>query len=292
MPTNALYSDHVVSHSASGDPGPRVEDGLIVATFTLPVFFIAAVSAAIGGASWVLTFTSWTQFMFPAYFVPFLCLAILLSGWSMFVLRSAPGQKRGRRLVDMLKRVPRGWLIAFGILAIAVWITTLGAIFSLPGQPEREPGSQRYAYDAHGVLIPVTRAEYLHAVAVQNRLFLGIALVFAMGTALISWQERNRRRRDLATPSTRTRLSPTAGAHRNRSDREGRWLNSQARVTLNAAVHQGAHGGFGWRCGRSERTTRRTAEREPAGAAICRQRPARHLRGEPRIHREPSGIPA
>lgn len=198
--TGSLYPDHVVSHRASGGPGSRVEDGLIVMKLTLPVFFIAAVSAAIGGASWVLTFTSWTQFMFPAYFVPFFCLAILLFGWSMFVLRSPQGLKRNRRLFYLLKRVPRGWLVAFGILVIAVWVTTLGAIFSLPGQPEREPGSQRYAYDVHGVLIPATRAEYLHAVAVQNRLFLGIALVFTMVTALVSWQERNRRRRDLAMP--------------------------------------------------------------------------------------------
>ena len=36
----------------------------------------------------------------------------------------------------------------------------------------------------------------------------------------------------------------------------------------------------------------RPAERTPASAAVCRQRPARHLPGEPRVHREPPGVPA
>ncbi len=49
------------------------------------------------------------------------------------------------------------------------------------------------------MLIPATRAAYLHAVAVQNRLFLGAALVFTSVAAAVTWRERNRRR-DLVTP--------------------------------------------------------------------------------------------
>jgi hypothetical protein len=81
-----------------------------------------------------------------------------------------------------------------------VFVTSLAAMLSLPGQPEYEPGSRRYVYDNHGELIPATRAAYLHAVAVQNRLFLGAALVFTSVAVAITWQERNRRRRDLVTP--------------------------------------------------------------------------------------------
>ena len=69
------------------------------------------------------------------------------------------------------------------------------AMPSLVGQPEYDKGKHRYFYDDHGTLIPATRTGYLHAVAAQNRLFLGVALVFLTAAVAITWDERNRRRR-------------------------------------------------------------------------------------------------
>jgi hypothetical protein len=164
------------------------------------VLFTAAASALVGGVCWLLTFTPWTQFMSSGYFQPFFLLAFPLFGWSVFV-RSVrrPGRDR-RQATGLLKEVPRRWRRALGLIVTAVFVTSLAAVVSLPGQPEYEPSSRRYVYNDHGKLIPATRAAYLHAVAVQNRLFLGAALVFTSFAVAITWQERNRRHRDLVTP--------------------------------------------------------------------------------------------
>jgi hypothetical protein len=165
------------------------------------VFFTATALASVGGVSWLLTFTPWTQFMSSGYFQPFFLLMFPLLGWSVFV-RSVrrPGRDR-RHATDLLNEFPRRWRAAVGMIVTAVFVTSLAAMLSLPGQPEYEPSSRRYVYNDHGVLIPATRAAYLHAVAVQNRLFLGAALVFTTVAAAVTWQERNRRR-DLVTPTS------------------------------------------------------------------------------------------
>jgi hypothetical protein len=143
------------------------------------VCFIATASAAAGGVSWLLTFTPWTQFMSPGYSVPFFYLTFPLFGWSVFVLTFVRRPDRYRRQrIDLVKEIPCGSRIPFVLLLVAVWATSLAAMTSLPGQPEYEPGLRRYVYDEGGVLIPATRAAYLHAVTVQNRLFLGAALLF------------------------------------------------------------------------------------------------------------------
>ena len=163
------------------------------------VFFVAAASALVGGLSWLLTFTPWTQFMSSGYFQPFFLLIFPLFGWSVFV-RSVRHPARDRRqATGLLNEFPRRWRVALLMIVTAVFVTSLAAMVSLPGQPEYEPSSRRYVYDNHGVLIPAIRAAYLHAVAVQNRLFLGAALVFTSVAAAVTWRERNRRR-DLVTP--------------------------------------------------------------------------------------------
>src|ERR1700731_4451856 len=132
----------------------------------LAVFFLAAASAVAGGVSWLLTFPPWTQFMPSGYFQPFFLLMFPLVGWSVFI-RSARRQGQGRRqATGLLDEFPRRWRVALAAILIAVFGASLAAIASLPGQPEYEPGSRRYVYDNHGVLIPATRAAYLHAVAV------------------------------------------------------------------------------------------------------------------------------
>jgi hypothetical protein len=166
------------------------------------VCFIAAASAAVGGVSWLLTFTPWTRFMSSGYSIPFFYLTFPLFGWSVFVLTFLRRPDRDRRRpVSLVKELPRGFRIPFVLIFVGVWATGLAAITPLPGQPEYEPELRRYVYDEGGTLIPATRAAYLHAVVVQNRLFLGGALVFTFVAVAVTWDERNRRRRDVVTPS-------------------------------------------------------------------------------------------
>jgi hypothetical protein len=179
----------------------RMRDTPAFTMLNSAVFFTATASASVGGVSWLLTFTPWTQFMSSGYFQPFFLLMFPLFGWSVFVESvRRPGRDR-RQATDLLNEFPRRWRAAVGMIVTAVFVTSLAAMLSLPGQPEYEPSSRRYVYNDHGVLIPATRAAYLHAVAVQNRLFLGAALVFTSVAAAVTWQERNRRR-DLVTPES------------------------------------------------------------------------------------------
>jgi len=176
-----------------------VRDTPAFTRLNLAVFFTAAASAVVGGVSWLLTFTPWTQFMSSGYFQPFFVLAFPLVGWSVFVRSSRRPERARRQATGLLNEFPRRWRLLLGLIVTAVFVTSLAAMASLPGQPEYEPNSRRYVYDNHGELIPATRTAYLHAIAVQNRLFLGAALVFTSVAMAITWQERSRRR-DLFTP--------------------------------------------------------------------------------------------
>jgi len=179
----------------------HVRDTPLVTMLNSAVCFIAAASAVVGGVSWLLTFTPWTQFMSSGYSIPFFYLTFPLFGWSVVVLTFVRRPDRDQRLpVSLVKELPRGFRIPFVLLFVAVWATGLAAITSLHGQPEYEPGLRRYVYDDHGVLIPATRAAYLHAVVVQNRLFLGVAMLFTFVAVAVTWDERSRRRRDVVTP--------------------------------------------------------------------------------------------
>jgi hypothetical protein len=175
-------------------------------------FFIAAASAAVGGTSWVLTFTTWTSFMSPSYFTPFFVLAFPLVGWSVLVVyRRHPGWRGGGRVnrqqrkdraraqqAALLAAIPARLRIPLGVLVAAVVVTSLLSP-SLPGAPGYDPSTGHYFYDDHGTLTLITRAAYLHAVTAQDRLFLGISLIFTSIALAVTWQER-RLRRDLANP--------------------------------------------------------------------------------------------
>ena len=158
------------------------------------VCFIAALAAAVTVVSWLLTFTPWARIMPDAFFVPLFFLTFPLFGWSVFILsvvRRKPGSRR--QAADPLKEIPRARvpLALVGAVALASFVT---AMPSLTGQPEYDKAKHRYFYSDHGTLIPATRTGYLHAVAAQNRLFLGVALVFLTAAVAITWDERNRRR--------------------------------------------------------------------------------------------------
>jgi len=174
---------------------PGVRDSPVVTVLNSAVCVIALPIAAVAAVSWLLTFTPWARFMSDVYFVPLFFLTFPLFGWSVFILsvvRRPPGSRR--QTADPLKEIPRARvpLALAGAAAVASFVT---AMPSLTGQPEYDKGKHRYFYNDHGTLIPATRTGYLHAVAAQNRLFLGVALVFLTAAVAITWDERNRRRR-------------------------------------------------------------------------------------------------
>jgi hypothetical protein len=208
----------------------RVRDTPLFSALNSAAFFIAAASAAVGGASWVLTFTTWTSFMSSNYFTPFFLLTFPLIGWSVFVMylrrpewrgSGRPNrQQRKDRARDQqgapLAAIPAPLRIPLGVLLAAVIVTSLLTPSSLPGAPEYDPSTGHYFYDEHGTLTLITRAAYLHAVTAQDRLFLGISLIFTSIAMAVTWQER-RLRRDLAGPDRwmrplrpRPRLIPPA----------------------------------------------------------------------------------
>jgi hypothetical protein len=183
----------------SGDKGdigmPEVREGPVVTVLNSAVCVIAAATLTTAAVSWLLTFTPWAQIMSSSYFVPFFILVFPLFGWSIYILsvvRRPPGCRR--QPADPLKQIPRAKvpLMLAGAAAGASFVT---AMPSLTGQPGYDRAKHRYFYDDHGTLIPATRTGYLHAVAAQNRLFLGVMLVFLTVAVVVTWDERNRRRR-------------------------------------------------------------------------------------------------
>src|SRR5581483_6893606 len=172
---------------------PRA-DSPIVTIVNSAVCWAGAAVAVAGWACWGVTFTTWARLMPSAFFVPFFVLAFPVFGWAVFQ------QTRGRRsqpAPDLLKSVPRWARAPIVVAVVAVLLTWGTGAAVLSGQPEYDPKLHRYFYDDHGTRIPATLDGFLHAVAVQNRLFLAMAMLFvSVGTAL-AFQERSRRRREL-----------------------------------------------------------------------------------------------
>jgi hypothetical protein len=203
----------VVSDGVGEDRRLRVRDTPLFSVLNSAAFFVAGASAVIGGASWVLTFTTWTSFMSSSYFVPFFALAFPLIGWSVLVVYMRhPEWRRGGRTgrqqrqdrareqqAALLAAIPARVRIPLGVLFAAVVVTSLLSPSSLPGNPEYDPSTGHYFYDEHGTVVLISRAAYLHAVTAQDRLFLGGALLFTSIALAVTWQER-RLRRALAAP--------------------------------------------------------------------------------------------
>jgi hypothetical protein len=78
-----------------------------------------------------------------------------------------------------------GSLAALVALAVAALVLTVVVPVPPvpPGQPEIVDG--QYALNNHGVVTPVSRQVYLHALEVGQRGFVGIALVFYLVAGLV-----------------------------------------------------------------------------------------------------------
>ena len=191
----------VIPRDEHADQKLSLRDTPIVTMVNSAVFVTATVSATICWVSWVVTFTPWARLMPSAYFVPFFTLAFPLFFWAIFVANSPRGgQSRRREAADLLEAVPRGARVLIAVTFAAAATSFVIGMAGLPGQPGYDPSTHRYSYDDHGTLIPATRAGYLHAVAAQDRLFLGGAMLFTTVAAAVTYQER-KRRRELGLPA-------------------------------------------------------------------------------------------
>jgi len=176
----------------------RLRDTPLFGLLNAAVCVIACTAAIGAGASWALTFTSRDGFMPSWYFAPFFVLMFPLSGWAAFLANAG---RRGRRAVDWGKVLPSGLWIPLGLIIGTVTILSATVNPStLPGQPEYDPVRHQYGFNNHGVVIPASRAAYLHAVDLQNRLFLAAAVIFTSVAAAITYGECKRRRREAFTP--------------------------------------------------------------------------------------------
>jgi hypothetical protein len=156
---------------------------------------IAAIAAAACWISWAVTFTPWAPHLPSALFVPFFVLAFPLFGWSVWlqaVARRPAGARRAS--ADWIKAIPRAGRVLVGVAVAAAVAGGSTAMTALGGQPEYDPATHQYVLDSHGNLTLVSRAAYLHALAVQNRLFLGGALVFITVAFCVAYGDWSRHR--------------------------------------------------------------------------------------------------
>ena len=163
----------------------------LAGTVNAGVCVTAAIATVACWVSWAATFTAWAQHLPSALFVPFFALMFPLFGWSVWLQTAARRPAGARRAsAGWINAIPRGGrvLVALAVAAaVAGWSTAASA---LGGQPEYDPATHGYALDNHGNLTPVSKAAYLHALALQNRLFLGVTLVFltvAFGMTYGQW---------------------------------------------------------------------------------------------------------
>jgi hypothetical protein len=159
------------------------------------VCVIAAIAAAACWISYAVTFTPWAQHLPPALFMPFFLLAFPLCGWSVWlqaVVRRPAGA--GRASGSWMKAIPRAGRVLVAAAAAAAVAGGSTAITALGGQPEYDPATHRYVLNSHGNLTVVSRAAYLHALALQNRLFLGGTLVFITVAFCIAYADWSRHR--------------------------------------------------------------------------------------------------
>lgn len=178
-----------------GTGTPKARDSRGVTVLNSTVCFVATAAATAAAVSWLVTFTPWARYLPTAYFVPLFILVFPLAGWSAYVLKAGqrprePGQPPAEPLLE-LERVKIPIALA-GSVAIVSFGTAIPSLAS--GTPGYDRRHHRYFYNLHGTLVPATRTGYLHAIAAQNRLFLGFALIFLTGAAVVTREARSRRR--------------------------------------------------------------------------------------------------
>lgn len=142
----------LVSLSTFFVPGPSIPGWLVWPLFVLvfPVFGAALVPVALS-ANRSMPRTRWTDF----------------SG------RMAQSRQFQQGLIGRVPRVAR-FLIAGAF--VAGWLAGMSSLGGSLGQPERH--GDQYFSNNHGSLVPLTRTQYEHQVALGYRRFDGTAMAF------------------------------------------------------------------------------------------------------------------
>jgi hypothetical protein len=174
---------------------PSFTDTPLFAMLNTGACVTAAIVAAACLISWAVTFTPWAGHLPSTVFVPFFILAFPLFAWSVWLLAAArrrPGPWRPS--ADWFSAIPRGCQVLVALAIAAAVAGGLTAVGALGGQPGYDPATHQYSLNNHGTLTVVSRAAYLHALAAQNRLFLGVTLVFLTAAFSITYGDWSRNR--------------------------------------------------------------------------------------------------
>lgn len=174
---------------------PSFADTPLFAIINAGACAAAAVAAAACWIVWAVTFTPWVRYLPSAAIAAFFVLMFPLFGWSVWLLavaRRPPGASR--MSADWLAAIPRGGRVLVGLAVAAAVAGGLTAAGALGRQPEYDPTTHQYTLDNHGHLTTVSKAAYLNALAAQNRLFLGVALVFITVALCVTYGEWSRHR--------------------------------------------------------------------------------------------------
>jgi hypothetical protein len=154
---------------------------------------------------WLLTFLPGSHSIGSAEFVPFVILIFPLWFWAIITMNSRSGWS-GFAAASWRRRRKFSWRSALGELprwargtalglAIVGWLGIVTSFSGLSGQPSYDPTRRRYELDDHGSITVVSKGAYVHAVALQNRLFLGAAIAFTAVAVAVAANEWVRRRR-------------------------------------------------------------------------------------------------
>ena len=162
----------------------------------------AALAAAACLTMWAVTFTPWARHLPSAAFVPLFVLMFPLFGWSVWLI-SVARRPRGasRNSADWMKAIPRAGQVLVALVVAAAVTGGLAGGSELGGQPGYHPTTHQYTLNNHGSLTVVSRAAYLQALGAQNRLFLGVTLVFLTAAFAISYGDWSRHRPASFPPS-------------------------------------------------------------------------------------------
>jgi hypothetical protein len=184
----------------------RVFDTPLVSGLNALAAVVGLIALLFATALYMLTFLPGDIGLGSAEFAPFFALVFPL-WFGMFYALGSRGalRRRGTRRFDisaglqsqlrMFRLMPRAGYVVVPIFVILGVFGFESAFHRLAGQPEYHAVGHHYYLDDHGLLIAVSRTTYLHDLALQSRLFLGVSLVFISIATMMAFGEWARRRR-------------------------------------------------------------------------------------------------
>jgi hypothetical protein len=135
-------------------------------------------------AEWLGTLAAVFAVLGAAGFAVGLIRFALEDGWS---LKLRIGALMQRLRSDLSARAQ----IFYSACALGGWVFGLSAFGGLGGVPIYNATTHQYTLNSHGDVTVVSQADYWHALALQNRLFLGLGLFFTAAAAALALSSKN-----------------------------------------------------------------------------------------------------